>query len=464
MSCIKAVIVAGGKGTRIHSLSGGLIPKALVPVAGESVVFRQLELLARYGVCDVTVLAGYLGELLKEKMVPKAAALGMHLEFFMEDEALGTAGCLREAHDLLSRDEFFVLYGDVAIEMDIMRLLAFHREKKGVATVVAHPNDHPHESDLLRIDKNGRILEILSRKKRAPGFYRNCVPAAVYCLSGEILKYIEPSTKQDFIADVFPKVINGGCSVYAYITSEYLRDMGTVTRHMMVEKDIRSGLFKRMNFCVKRPAIFFDRDGVLNHELGGRGLIHHKELELIPNAAEAIRLVNDAGWLAVVTTNQPALAKGFTTFDEMELIHAKLESLLGYEHAKLDSIYFCSHHPESGFEGEVAELKIECDCRKPKVGMLLQAVRELPILLDESCLIGDSWRDMGAARAAGIRAYGVRTGCGCRDCKENYKPDMIFSDVLEAVKFVLSDASQNVGLPKPCPVSGKRARYTQKEV
>lgn len=440
MSGIKAAIIAGGKGTRICSIAGDLIPKSLLPVAGEPVVFRQLQLLARYGVRDVAVLAGYLADSLRERMLPKANMLGMHLEFFVEDKPLGTAGGFLAASDFLSGSDFFVLYGDVAIEMDLMRLLCFHRNKveKAVATVVAHPNDHPHESDLLRIDENGRILEVLPRKKREPGFYHNLVPAATYCFSDEIFEFIEPSVEQDFIADVFPGIINRGRAVYAYVTPEYLRDMGTVTRYEMVERDITSGLFEKMNFSIRRPAVFFDRDGVLTRELGNRGIVHHDEMELIPGAGEAVRLVNDAGWLAVLTTNQPQVAKGFVTFDELDVIQAKLETLLGCEHAKLDGIYFCPHHPESGFEGEVPELKIECDCRKPKAGMLLQAVKDLPVLLDQSCIIGDSWRDVGAGRAAGVSAYGVRTGFGCRDCTGDYEPALIFPEVLEAVKFVLS--------------------------
>ncbi len=309
----KAAIIAGGKGTRIRSLAHDSIPKALIPVAGEPIVFRQLQLLARYGVHDVAVLAGYLANLLREKMLPKANTLDVHLEFFVEDELLGTAGYFLAASDFLSGDDFFVLYGDVAVEMDLTRLLSFHRSKKAMATIVTHPNDHPHESDLLRVDENGRILGILPRKKREPGFYRNLVPAAVYCFSNEVFKYIEPFVEQDFIADVFPRIINKGCPIYAYITPEYLRDMGSVTRYEMVEKDARSGLLERLNFSVKRPAIFFDRDGVLNYELGSRGLIHHDELELIPNAGKAVQLVNDAGWLALVTTNQSQVAKGCMT-------------------------------------------------------------------------------------------------------------------------------------------------------
>lgn len=406
-------------------------------VANEPIIFRQLRLLSRYCVKEVAVFAGFLADVLREKIQPEADKLGIKLSFFVEDKPLGTAGGLTAAKNFLWGNYFFVLYADVVVEMDLTRILDFHRDKGATVTVIAHPNDHPHESDLLKTDENGRILEILPRKKRVPGFYRNLVPAAVYCFSSGVFDYIEPGIEQDFISDVFPRMINNGCSVYAYNTPEYLRDMGTVGRYEMVNEDIKSGLVERMNFSVKRPAVFFDRDGVLTYDPENKGAVNYHKLELIKGAAKAIRLINDAGWLAIVITNQPHIAKGFITLEQLNFIHAKLETLLGYEHAKLDRIYFCPHHTERGFEGEVRELKIECDCRKPKAGMLWRATEELPILGDDSYVIGDSWRDIGAAREAGLYAYGVRTGIGCRDCKGAYRPDLIFSNVLEVVKFTL---------------------------
>lgn len=152
--------------------------------------------------------------------------------------------------------------------------------------------------------------------------------------------------------------------------------------------------------------------------------------------------MNERGWLAVVATNQPQLAKGFITSGELDAVHAKLETLLGQEGAKLDRIFYCPHHPEKGFPGEVPELKVECECRKPRPGLILRASGELPVDLGESCLIGDSWRDAGAAQAAGVWSYGVRTGVGSRAGEGQVRPDLIFSDVLEATRFALD------GLPE----------------
>jgi len=434
---VKAGIIAGGKGIRSKSITGDLIPKALVPVAGEPIVFRQLRLLARYGITKAAMMVRYLADKLQEALPSKADELGLELTFFVEDKPLGTAGCIEMAKEYFSKDNFLILYGDIAAEIDLLQLLKFHQKKQAVATIVSHPNDHPHESDLLRISQDGRILKILPRKNRQNGWYRNLVPAGIYCLSPAVFEYITPGEEQDFIKDIFPAMTDHSAKIYAYNTPEYLCDIGTPERYVMVERDINSGLFNRMNSIHLRPAVFFDRDGVLNRSVPPEDIISPDMLELLPGASEAVRIVNNAGWLSVVITNQPQLAKGFITLDDLECIHGKLETLFGYRGVKLDRIYYCPHHPEKGFDGEISELKTECMCRKPKPGLLNRAASELPILLEESCMIGDSWRDMGAARAAGIYAYGVRTGLGCQDCVGRYQPDLIFDDVAQATRFAV---------------------------
>jgi histidinol-phosphate phosphatase family protein len=449
---MRAAIIAGGKGTRIRSLSGNLLPKSLVPVAGIPIIFRQLQLLSRYGLSEVAVIAGHLAEPLQAAVSPEARRLGIRLEFFVETQPLGTAGGLVAARDFLAGEDFCVMYGDMAVEMDLARLRAFHHAKQGLATVVVHPNDHPDESDIVLVNNDQRITRILPRKDRPQGYYRNLVPTGVYCLSPSIFDHIPRGEKQDFVHDVFPRLLGEPRGVFACNTPEYLRDVGTPERHALVEKDILSGLMARANFARKRQAVFLDRDGVLVEEVDRMGLIDPDRLALTPRAAAAVRLINDAGSLAIVVTNQPQLAKGLLSQERLELIHAKLETLLGRQKAKLDAIYFCPHHPERGHPGEVLELKINCSCRKPKPGQLEAAARDLPVLLEESCVIGDSARDVGAAKSLGLYAYGVRTGYGCRDCTGPLRPDLIFADVFEAAHFAV------LGLPSAERISDRLHR------
>ena len=163
----------------------------------------------------------------------------------------------------------------------------------------------------------------------------------------------------------------------AYRTAEYLKDIGTPDRLREAEEEIGSGRVARSNRNQARPAVFLDRDGVINREAN---LIHDPDpLELIPGAAAALRRLNRAGWLTVVVTNQPVVARGLCGLDTLSRIHHKLETLLGAEGAFVDAIYFCPHHPDRGFPGENPDFKIPCDCRKPGIGMIRTAQKDLNI-------------------------------------------------------------------------------------
>ena len=174
--------------------------------------------------------------------------------------------------------------------------------------------------------------------------------------------------------------------------------MGTPDRYRAVERDILSGLVERKCLSRRQRAVFLDRDGTLNKYVGF--LRDIDDLELLPGAAEAVRMINDSGYLAIVATNQPVIARGEVTVAQLEEIHMKLETLLGREGAYVDAIYYCPHHPDSGFAGEIKELKMDCDCRKPKPGMLLAAARRFNIDLSESWMVGDGARTRVAERRA----------------------------------------------------------------
>ena len=435
----RAAIIAGGLGTRAQSMTGNRMPKALLPVAGVPIIFRQLRLLAREGVTDVAVLAGHLAETLREAVVPEAQRLGLGIAVFVEEQPLGTAGCLAAACDYLADDDTIVVYGDIVFDLVLRRLLEFHRSRQAVATITAHPNDHPETSDLLVADENGRVHAILPRDARALGDYRNLVPAAVYVIAPAFFDRLRPGERADFVKHVFPRLIVEGAPVYAYNTPEYLRDIGTPERHAMAERDLKAGRVGALNGERRRPAVFFDCDGVLNQEPGGNGVLRPDEVQLNHGAAAAVRRVNESGWLAVGITNWPQVAQGLVTAAGLQAILGRLETLLARDGGVLDRLYVCPHHPDRGFQGEVAALKIACDCRKPAPGMLRRAAEELPIDPARSAIIGDSWRDVGAGHAFGLPAYGVRTGAGCRETPSGERPDLMFENVAEAVDFVLGD-------------------------
>ena len=178
------------------------------------------------------------------------------------------------------------------------------------------------------------------------------------------------------------KPLAGSGKIFWYDSPEYVKDMGTPDRFHQVEEDFKAGRVSSKNLSNKQKAVFLDRDGTINKYVGF--LRNINDFELINGVSEAIKRINASGYLAIVITNQPVIARGEVTYEELNEIHNKMETLLGNEGAYLDAIYYCPHHPDSGFVAEVKELKIDCDCRKPKPGLLLKASQELNIDLKEA--------------------------------------------------------------------------------
>lgn len=233
------------------------------------------------------------------------------------------------------------------------------------------------------------------------------------------------------------KPLSDSGQIFCYDSSEYVKDMGTPERYAAVVKDFNSGIVTRKNLKNKQKAIFIDRDGTINKYMGFLHFID--DFELLPKAAEAIKLINSSGYLAIVITNQPIIARGEITYDELETIHNKMETLLGLEGAYIDGLYFCPHHPHKGYKGEITELKIECDCRKPKPGMLLKAARDFNINLNNSWMIGDSERDIKAGQNAGCKTILINY-----DVNKNFGQDLSTSNLLEAVQKIVSDSKENL--------------------
>jgi mannose-1-phosphate guanylyltransferase/phosphomannomutase len=436
---MQAAIVAGGLGTRATALTADRIPKALLPVAGVPIIYRQMRALRREGVTRLNVLAGHLGDQLRPALEAEAARLGLALRVVVEATPLGTAGCLAALEP--SGQETLIVYGDMLFDVSLAPLLAFHRRKAALLTVVAHPNDHPRSSDLI-VEQAEMVRAILPHGQVRTQDHRNLVPAGLYLAPPAFFAELGFGTPADMILDVLPRLLARGAPVAVYNTPEYLRDVGSPARHALAERDIAAGRLETASLAHRRPAVFLDCDGVLNIEPGDPGIVAPDQVKAIAGAGAAVRRAREAGLLTVAITNRPQVAKGLVSFEDLDHILGRLEAELAEDGGVLDRIYTCPHHPEAGFPGEVAALKIRCDCRKPGTLLLRQALAGLPIDRSRSMLIGDSLRDIGAARGIGIWAYGVRTGYGCRD-QERYRreagippvPDLMFDTVSEAVDF-----------------------------
>ncbi len=393
---MKTIIMAGGRGTRIAEVNSE-VPKPMISVLGKPILEYEIDCLKKQGYSDIILVVGYLGDAIREYF-GDGSRFGVNIEYIVEEHPLGTAGALYLLKDRIA-DDFLLLNGDIIFDVDFYRFYEVHKKQGGTATILTHPNNHPYDSGIIVADDSGKVLNWLHKEDKRL-WYRNRVNAGLHILSPRVFERYSELKKLDLDRDILKPLIADG-ELYVYDSPEYIKDMGTPDRYYEVINDIKSGKVAAKNLSQKQKAVFLDRDGTINRYVGF--LKDIDDFELIDGAAEAIRKINQSGYLAIVVSNQPVIARGEATIEELQEIHNKMETLLGQEGAYVDAIYYCPHHPDRGFDGEVIEFKIECDCRKPKPGMLLRASEEYNIDLAQSWMVGDSDRDVEAGKAAGCK-------------------------------------------------------------
>lgn len=408
---MKTVIMAGGKGTRIASVASD-IPKPMIKIEGKPILEHEIESLREQGFTDIILTVSHLGKIIMDyfgdgfKISPVTGRqFGVHITYYFEKEPLGNAGALFKIKDMLDED-FLLLNADAMFDVDFNRFVAFHKKHGGLATLFTHPNSHPFDSSLLIADERGTVLQWLNKEDKRPQYYKNRVNAGLHMLSPKLLEQKIPIEKVDLDRQILRPLAGTG-KMFCYDSPEYVKDMGTPERYYAVCEDFKAGRVSGKNLRNKQKAVFLDRDGTINKYVGF--LRKPEEFELLVGVASAIEKINRFGYLAIVVTNQPVVARGEVTYAELEEIHKKMETLLGQEGAYLDGIYFCPHHPDKGFDGEIPELKIDCECRKPKPGMLLQAAEDFNIDLSQSWMVGDGENDIKAGQAAGCRTALIET-------------------------------------------------------
>ena len=424
---MKVVLMAGGRGTRISELFPD-VPKPLIPIQNMPVLEREIISLREQGFTEIILTVGYMADKIKDYF-GDGSRLGVKINYFVEDKPLGNAGAL---FFLDLKEDFLLLNADAVFDVDFNRMVKYHRRKGALVTLFTHPNSHPYDSGLIIADKSGEVKQWLTKEESRPKYYKNRVNAGLHVISPKTLEMsgIDKSSigkeKDGKIVkvDLDRQILKPLCStgkMFCYDSPEYVKDMGTPDRYYSVCEDFKKGVVSAKNLSNKQKAIFLDRDGTINKYVGF--LRNIDEFELLPGVSEAIRMINTSGYLAIVVTNQPVIARGEVYILKSWITFiVKMETLLGKEGAYIDGLYFCPHHPHKGYEGEIPELKIDCDCRKPKPGMLLKAAEELNIDLNASYMIGDSDSDVQAGEAAGCTGIKINEG-----------------GLLDAVKGVLHD-------------------------
>ena len=443
---MKTVIMAGGEGTRISKMFPD-IPKPLIPIKSANgtekpVLEREILSLAAQGFTDIILTVSYMADKI-EDYFGTGEQLGCRITYFRETVPLGNAGALFKLRNELN-EPFLLLNADAVFDVDFNRMVDWHKSHGGTVTLFTHPNSHPYDSGLIMTADDGSVISWLTKEDARPQWYKNRVNAGLHVIDPavldmtlrrtgmdpELIGTTDPETGKTIKVDLDRMILKPLCgshTMFAYDSPEYCKDMGTPERYEAVCRDFAVGVVEAKNLSHSQKAVFLDRDGTINKYAGF--LRNTDEFELLPGVAGAIKRINESGFLCIVVTNQPVIARGEVTVPELEEIHSKMETLLGQEGAYIDALYYCPHHPDSGFEGEVKELKFDCDCRKPKPGMLKAAAEDFNIDLKKSWIIGDGKNDVKAGQAAGCRTVLIGTADGC-------EPDMTADSLKAAVDII----------------------------
>ena len=351
----------------------------MIQICGKPILQHQMECLKGQGYVDIVLIIGYLGYVIKDYF-QDGNRFGVRISYIEEKEPLGTAGALYYLKDVIA-DDFLLIDGDSIFDVDIGRFYAAHRQKGALATIFTHPNSHPYDSGLIVSEADGKVSRWL-HKEDERGWYKNSVNAGLHILSPDILRLFDEPVKKDLDRDILRPLIKNG-ALYSYCSPEYVKDMGTPDRYCEVSNDIQTGL----------------------------------------------------GFLAIVITNQPVIARGEVSPDELREIHNKMETLLGLEGAYVDDIFYCPHHPNKGFPGERIEYKKECGCRKPEPGLILEAARRYNVDLSQSVMIGDGMADVEAGKRAGCKTAFIGT--------EKIEGTESYHNLLTCVEQLLNVGSKN---------------------
>jgi histidinol-phosphate phosphatase family protein len=437
---MKAVIMAGGKGARLSSVTHDEIPKPMASVCGKPILEHQLRVLTRYGIEEVIIISGFLHHKI-ESYFGGGEKFGIPIRYIIEEAPRGTGGSLCFLKEELKQD-FVLLFGDIILDVSILKMAGAHRKKNATVTLFAHPNSHPYDSDVLITTREGWVAGYYAKKEPRTDFYRNLVNAGMYIIHPLLFERLpDDKEKIDLEKDIiFPLCKKEEGKVFAYISPEYVKDVGTPRRLYEAEEDITRGIVAAKNLDKPQKCIFLDRDGTLNRF--NDFIWQPGQLVLEETAARAVKAVNKSDYLTVVVTNQPAVARGLCTEEDMGHIHNKLETLLGEQGAYLDGIIYCPHHPDKGYPGERPEYKVQCRCRKPGIGMIEECAERFHIDLTKSFMIGDSTVDIQTGINAGMKTIMVKTGQAGSDKKYNVQPDWVCANVEEAVQTILGGERQ----------------------
>jgi len=388
----RAIILAGGLGTRLRPLTDTL-PKCLVPIAGRPLLDYWVDRLAEAGVRRAVVNNHAHADQVRDYVAGVTASGRLELSESYEPELLGSAGTIAANAGLADgADVVIIVYADNFSDVDLRRMLAFHRSHSEPFTMLLFRAPDPSACGIAELDDDGRVVSFVEKPKAPRSDLAN---GGVYIVDADAYREIAAMRAFDLGFEVLPKFVG---RMRGWPWEGYHLDVGT---HEALEKARRDapGLLEKPKPgpTGTRPAVFLDRDGtVIEH-------VHYlsdpAEVRLIPGAAEALRRLRAAGYALVIVTNQSAIGRGMMTEADLFRVHDEMLDQLTVGGAALDGIYHCPVIPLTGDRSAV-----EHPDRKPGPGMLLRAAEDLSIDLGRSWVVGDMISDALAGQNAGCRA------------------------------------------------------------
>lgn len=370
----QAVILAGGRGTRLKPLTD-TIPKPMIPIKGKPFLEYLLENLRDQGIEKVLLLLGYLPHKIKSYF-GDGSSFGIEIDYSISDVQNETGRRIKLAEDKI--EQFFLLmYCDNYWPMRLKHMWAKFINSGVAAQITVYANKDNYTKHNVRMDDKGLVVAYDKNRelKNLQG-----VDIGYAIMSKEILTFL-PYENVSFEKTVYSLLIESG-QLSAYLTDHRYYSIGSHGRLPLTEL-----------FFSPQRAVILDRDGVLNEKpMKAQYVKTWDEFKWLPGAIEAIRLIKEAGFAVIIITNQAGIGRGMMTESELLEIHKQMKATLAENGVFVDAIYYCPHGWDNG-----------CDCRKPKPGMLFQAQHDFHLDLSSTFFIGDDIRDQQAGEAAGCK-------------------------------------------------------------
>ena len=388
--------MAGGKANRLKK-ELGILPKCLVKIGNKTILDYQIENILRFSTKKIHFCLGYQHEQILNFLNNNYKNLDY--SFSIESKPLGTYGALVNSLDYLD-ENIFILFADILTNFNIDAGFVKFKKSKSDIMLITRFTDHPEDSDLITSDRNKRVLSI---KKHEKGMIESPIgnTGLIYIKKNKIDKTLQNDIELDIMKD-FVKNNLGSLNVISSLSIDYIKDIGTVERLEEQRKKIKSFSFKNQKVC------FIDRDETIINDQGNQNLIN--EIKFKPFLFDLFKFLQKNSYKIILITNQPGVAKGFFSIEELERFHNYMQLKLIEEGVKpLNAIYYCPHHPDKGFPDENKKYKIKCNCRKPKQGLVKSAIKEFQLENSPYIFIGDTKVDYEVSRGLSTNVFIVES-------------------------------------------------------